>query len=310
MSYGQSLPPLNALRAFDAAARHESFQRAAEELFITAGAVAHQIKQLEAATGLQLFLRHPRGISLTPLGRRYAETVHYVLDTLSAATQQLQSESGRENVVTISSISSFVTRWLMPRLSGFTRRHPEFEVRLQGVIKPADLFREPVDVSIRLGTGPYPDLKVDELFAEHFVAVASPRFLEEHPIRIPADLLQVTLLHDDFEPLISEQVNWKKWLTACGVTTPSKLPGLWFSHTYLTLEAAMAGQGVAIASAPMLNNALEIGALVTLLEDISVQGPYMYRMLRLPMAESRPAVKAFCEWMLESSVAAPSVLQE
>ncbi|MFP8965178.1 transcriptional regulator GcvA [Pokkaliibacter sp. CJK22405] len=305
MSQFPALPPLSSLRAFEAAARQESFQRAADELFLTAGAVAHQVRQLEARTGLNLFHRHPRGISLTPVGHRYYETIRSVLDMLSSTTQLLQAETERENVITISSIASFITRWMMPRLVDFTRRYPAYEVRLQGITTPADLRREPVDVSIRLGNSPYPDLEVDTLFSEDFMAVASPAYAAEHKFDTAQDLLGVTLLHDSYEALLPDQVTWKMWLTKAGVKTPAKMPGFWFSHTYLTLEAAMAGQGVAIASAAMLGNALEIGSLVQVVPQTLVRGPYSYRLLRLPEAESRPAVQAFCAWIMEMVNAPP-----
>ncbi|WCM23148.1 LysR substrate-binding domain-containing protein [Paraburkholderia bryophila] len=298
MSELHLLFPLNSLRAFEAAERHESFQRAAQELRVTPGAVAHQVRLLEERLDIQLFRRHANGIAVTASGKRYAESVRDALAALSSATRQLVQENRLEHVVTISAIPSYVTRWLMPRLPDFRKRHHEIEVRLQAQVQSADLFRESVDVSIRLGTGPYPGLLVDDLQAETYRAYASPSYIAQRKIDVVSDLYGVTLLHDDYEARIPDQITWERWLTAVGAQSRRRLQGHWFSHTYLTLEAAIAGQGVAVASGPMVDRAVELGQLVPLLSGVSVPGPYRFRLLRLPGAEERPAVKAFCEWML------------
>ncbi len=290
--------PLNALRAFEAAARHGSFQRAAKELFVTPGAVAHQVKLLEERLGVPLFHRHAQGLSVTVGGRRYAETVRGLLDSLAAATRQLQMESRREWVVTISATPSYTTRWLMPRLTGFQQRHKDVEVRVQAQVPPADLLREQVDVSIRLGSGPYPGLLVDDLQQERVMAVASPAYLAVHPVHTVADLAHATLLHDVYEPLLPQQIDWRLWLAAAGAPLQTSPSGHWFSHTYLSIEAALAGQGVALASGAMVDRALELGQLHSVLDGFAVQSPYQYRLLRLAEAEQRPAVKAFCDWIL------------
>ena len=291
------LPPLPALRAFEAAARLESFQHAAAELFVTAGAVAHQVKVLEGWLDVPLFQRHARGVTLTDAGRRYAEQVRLALSELVRASRQLQREVRDAQLVTVSAMPSLVTRWLMPRLSHFRDAYPGFEVRVLAEVRPTDFRLESVDVGIRLGSGPYPGLLADVLFDEYMLAVASPAFLAAHPLGEPADLLGVTLLHDEYEARVPLQINWPRWLQAQGVTVPARLPGPSFSHTYLTLEAAMAGQGVAIASQPILGDTLDSGRLVALFDGTGVPGPYRFHLLRLPDSTQRAAVKAFCEWV-------------
>ncbi|GGY12056.1 LysR substrate-binding domain-containing protein [Paludibacterium paludis] len=295
------LPPLFALRAFEAAARLESFSEAAGELCLSSGAIAHQIRQLESWLGMPLFTRLTRGVRLTAAGRRYASQVTALLDALAEASSALRHEAHESRAVTVSAMPSLVTRWLMPRLPDFLAGHPGVEVRVLAAVKPSDLTRDAVDVAIRLGSGPYPGLQDDILFGEAFVALASPAFLARHPVPRPEALPGLPLLHDVIIAQIDRQTDWKKWLAAVGVPVSGRLPGSLFSHTYLTLEAAAAGQGVAIASRPLLGNFVSSGLLVELFGGLSVQGPYHYHLLRLPEAESRPQVKAFCAWVRDEA---------
>lgn len=291
------LPPLAALRAFEAAVRHGGFARAAEELALTPNAVAHQVRQLEAALDMRLFERHPRGVVATPAGRAYAAALADTFAQIAEATREVQARSDLR-VVTVTAMPSLVSRWLMPRLTRLAAAHPDVEVRILATVAPVDLPRGDADVAIRLGAGPYPGLADEPLMVEDFVAVASPAFVAAHPeLRQPADLLQLPLLHDEMVAGIPEQVDWGRWLKAVGVPPPRRLAGHLFSHTYLTLEAAIAGQGVAVASRPMLGDALRCGRLQVLFGGCAVRGPYRYHLLRLPGAEMRPAVAAVCEWI-------------
>jgi LysR family glycine cleavage system transcriptional activator len=289
------LPPLPAVRAFEAAARHASFQRAGEELHVSAGAVAHQVKQLESWLGVALFRRLARGVTLTPAGQRYAESVRPLLNGLADVSEALQHQ-GDERVVTVTSVPSLVTSWLMPRLGRLREQHPEIDMRVLSSIHTVDFQRDGVDVAIRLGTGPYPGLKSEVLMEEWFSAVCSPAFRLAAPdIARPGDLLRHPLLRDEAEARIPDEVTWADWLRACdvrytGATGPS------FSHTYLTLEAAAAGQGVAIAAEPFIASYLRSGRLVRLLPE-RVLGPYRFHLLRPPAAEARPLVQAFCDWI-------------
>ena len=299
------LPPLPAIRAFEAAARHGGFQSAGEELHVSAGAIAHHVKQLESWLGVPLFQRLPRGVTLTAAGRRYAQALRPLLDGLAEASDSIKRQ-GDERVVTVTSVPSLVARWLMPRLGRLRERHPEIDMRVLASLHPADFAREGVDVAIRLGRGPYPGLKADVLMEEWFSAVCSPAFLAAAPeLRTPADLLHQPLLHDELEPRIPDEINWMQWLRNFGVAyTGATRPS--FSHTYLTLEAAINGQGVALAAEPFIAEDLRCGRLVRVFPQ-RVRGPYRFHLLRPPEAEARAAVRAFCEWIKAEAAGAHSV---
>lgn len=293
------LPPLAALSAFDAAARHHGFQRAGEELHVSAGAIAHHVKQLEGWLGVALFQRLPRGVALTAAGVRYAEDVRPLLDQLAEVSDAARRH-GDDQVVTISATTSLVTRWLMPRLGRLRDRHPDIELRVLASIRPADLVRDGVDVAIRLGQGHYPGLQVDLLQEELFCAVCSPAFLAASPkLRTPADLPRHMLLHDEPDARIPNEIDWTRWLKSCGVAYAGG-SGAGFSHTYLTLEAAAAGQGVALGTEQLIGADLRSGRLLRLFEH-RLLGPYRYYLLRTAEAEARPHVRAVCEWVLEEA---------
>lgn len=293
------LPPLPAVRAFEAAARLGGFQAAGEELHVSAGAIAHQVKQLEAWLGIPLFQRLARGVVLTSAGRQYAQALRPLLNSLAEVSEAARRQ-GDERVVTVTSVPSLVSRWLLPRLGRLRERHPEIDLRLLASLHPVDFLNEGVDVAIRLGTGPYPGLKADVLLEEWFSAVCSPAFKAAAPdLKEPADLLRHPLLHDELEPRIPDEILWPRWLQHFGVRyAGSNRPS--FSHTYLTLEAAATGQGVAIAAEPFIEEDLRSGRLVRILPH-RMRGPYRFHLLRPPEAEARPAVKAFCDWVMEEA---------
>jgi LysR family glycine cleavage system transcriptional activator len=291
----ERLPPLPAIRAFEAAARHGGFQRAGTELHVSAGAVAHQVRQLENWLGVLLFQRLARGVALTAAGRQYAQALRPLLGGLAEASDAVR-RLGDERVVTVTSVPSLAARWLMPRLGRLREQHPEIDLRLLASLHVVDFLREGVDVAIRLGSGPYPGLKADLLMEEWFSAVCSPAFRTAAPdLTMPADLLRYPLLHDEAEPRVPDEISWARWLQAFGVTyAGTARPS--FSHTYLTLEAAAGGQGVAIAPEPFIADDLRSGRLVRLFAQ-RVLGPYRFYLLRPPEAEARPPVKAFCDWI-------------
>jgi LysR family glycine cleavage system transcriptional activator len=290
------LPPLNAIRAFEAAARLHGFQNAGEELHVSAGAVAHQIKQLEAWLGVPLFHRLPRGVALSTAGKQYAQAIKPLLDGLVDASDSVR-RLGNERVVTVTAVPTFVTRWLMPRLGRLQQEHPEIDMRVLASLDPTDFLRDGIDVAIRMGTGPYPGLKADVLLEEWFTPVCSSSFQAGiGDIATPADLLRCTLLHEEAFFAIPEEINWPRWFAAQGIayegnTRPS------FSHTYLAIEAALNGQGIALAPEAFVSQDVRAGRLVRLLPQ-AVRSPYRFHLLRLPDAETRPAVKAFCEWVM------------
>lgn len=290
------LPPLAALHAFEAAARHQGFQRAGEELHVSAGAIGHHVKQLEAWLGVPLFQRLARGVVLTGAGQRYAEALRPILDRLADVSEAARRQ-GEERVITVTATTSLVTRWLMPRLGRLRDQHPQIELRVLASTNAVDLAREGVDVAIRLGPGHYPGLKVDRLMPEWYSVVCSPAYLAAAgAVRSPADLQRHTLLHDEPEAKLPAEMNWARWLQYCGVAHAGG-GGPRYSHTYLSLEAAAAGQGLALAAEPLIAADLASGRLVRALEQ-RVPGPYCYYLLRAPQAESNPLVHAFCAWLI------------
>lgn len=294
------LPPLTAVRAFEAAARHGGFQRAGEELHVSAGAIAHQIKQLEAWLGVTLFQRLARGVALTSAGRKYADALRPLLNGLADVSETLRRH-GDERVVTVTSVPSLVARWLMPRLGDLRARHADIDLRVLASIHAVDFLRDGVDVAIRLGTGPYPGLKAEPLMEQWFVAVCSPAFLRDsrRTLKTLADLPRMPLLHDETEARIPDEISWPRWLQECGVAY-SGSSGSSFSHTYLTLEAAANGQGVAIAPQLLVADDLRSGRLVQVFRQ-RVCSPYRYHLLRSPEADTRRSVQAFCDWLREQA---------
>jgi LysR family glycine cleavage system transcriptional activator len=293
------LPPLAAIRAFEAAARLGGFQSACEELHVSAGAIAHQIKQLESWLDVTLFQRLARGVVLTPAGRSYANALTPLLNSIADASDAVRRH-GQDNVVTVTSVPSFVARWLMPRFGRLREKHPQIDMRVLASLHPVDFQQEGVDVAIRMGSGPYPGLKADVLSEEWFSAVCSPALRAGLPAQLTmADLVRGPLLHDEFEPRLPDELNWPRWLQYFGVSYNGPLRPS-FSHTYLTLEAAANGQGIAIAAEVFTAEDLRSGRLVRVFPE-RVLSPYRFHLLRLPEAEARPAVQAFCEWLLDEA---------
>ena len=295
------LPPLTALHAFEAAARNAGFQRAGDELHVSAGAIAHHVKQLEAWLGVPLFQRMARGVALTTAGQRYAEALRPILNSLADVSEQVRRQ-GDERVVTVTATTSLVTRWLMPRLGRLRDRHPQIELRVLASTHAVDFVRDGVDVALRLGPGHYPGLKIDLLLEESFFAVCSPAFRSAATdLRTPADLVRHTLLHDEPVATLPHQIDWARWLRTCGVAGAGA-SGPRFSHTYLSLEAAASGQGVALATEPLAAADLQSGRLVRLFSH-RVLGPYRYYLLRSAQADARPLVHAFCNWVMAEAQA-------
>lgn len=289
------LPPLASLAAFEAAARHVGFLAAANEMNLTPGAIAHHVRQLEAWLGVSLFQRLPRGVALTAAGARYAQNIGALLDDIAVVSERVRRQAD-DKVVTVTATPSFVTRWLMPRLENLRLRQPGIDLRVLASSHAVDFTREGVDVAIRLGKGNYPGNEVVRLMPEEFWAVCSPHFLDTHPnLRTPEDLENLVLLHDEADPGIPLEIDWTRWLATFGIKYPI-MKGPRFSHTYLTLEAAASGQGVAIAAGVLMQQDLEHGRLIRLF-DLSVTGPYTYFLVRPSDTQTRPAVNAFCEWV-------------
>ncbi|WP_175726437.1 transcriptional regulator GcvA [Burkholderia ambifaria] len=247
-------PPLNALRAFEAAARHLNFRLAADELGVTQGAVAQQVRHLEDVVEVQLFRRLPRGLALTREGLEYFSSVQRALQIISDATDALGQ---RPTVLAVSTTPSFASKWLIPRLADFGRLHPDIEVRVIADERLASFRADGVDIAIRLSKPPFPAGLAAELLAPlDIFAVASPKLLDGGPpIRTPADLSTHPLLHDahDLWPEFIEKLGGK------GRADPTKGPR--FSQSLLAIDAAVAGQGIALTSEPLVERDIAEGRL-------------------------------------------------
>ncbi len=281
------LPPLNALRAFEAAARHLSFTKASEELHVTQAAVSHQIKALEEWLGVPLFRRVNRGLVLTDAGQTYLPPLREALDLMASATERLFRKDST-GTLTISTMPSFAAKWLVLRLGRFQAEHPELDVRLHTTSQMVDFAQQDVDLAIRFGSGNWPELRVERLLNENVFPVCSPRLLPT--LKTPADLRKHTLLHDDYI------INWGTWCAAAGVQGIDIARGTQFTDSALTLQAAMEGHGVALARQVLVADDLAAGRLVQPFE-VMLTGQYAYYFVAPAHYMTRPKVKAFREWL-------------
>jgi LysR family glycine cleavage system transcriptional activator len=307
------LPPLNALRVFEAAARHLSFKDAANELSITQAAVSHQVKSLEEFLGVELFRRAGRGVQLTEAARACLPKLREGFDALAAAVETIR-ERGQETELMITAPPVFTARWLMPRLAGFAKRGPKIEVRVvassrmvdAGALDSAtlmngiDLRSESSGVEIHLGAGDYPGYRADKLFEVAMTVVASPDLVKgDPPLRAPADLARQTLLHDDAMDTVAAGNAWRKWLEAAGVADQvDGVHGPHFSSNILSLEAASQKLGVALALRPLGDADLKSGRLCAPFK-VEVMPRSAYYLVCPEVIAERPAVAAFRKWLLE-----------
>ncbi len=290
------LPPLGALRSFDAAARHLSFVRAANELGVTPGAVSHQIKQLEAWLGQTLFDRQANGVALTALGRDYSTRLRGLFDQLATASRHARGHDAVRAVV-VRCQFSLATKWLAPRLDAFAQAHPEIELRILARPYDPDPRADGADLAIYYSRGPMPGIRQDRLLAGEVVVVATPRALEAapHPLR-PADLLHQTLLHTRAVDRGWREPDWSTWFAAAGVETPGLLRGPSFNLQHLTLEACLAGGGFALLVDVFAACHLARGELVVA-SEIRIPAPHAYHVI-VPDTPLRDEVRIVRDWLL------------
>jgi len=261
----RKLPPLNALRAFEAAARHLSFNAAALELCVTPAAISHQIKTLESFLGVDLFKRVKRRVVLTEPGQLILPELKQAFALIEHAFERLQPQSGA-NLLTVSASAAFTARWLLPRIHLFQQHHPEIDIRLDANQDLADLENDGVDVAIRFGNGDYPGLEsrpLRSLSQESMFPVCSPALQwGEHPIYTPEDLRYHTLLHDDSAIHSGILPDWGKWISTADLQGVNTNRGLRFNNGILALEAAINGQGVALVCSFVVADDIRAGRLV------------------------------------------------
>jgi len=302
---------LNALRVFEAAARHLSFKEAAVELHITQAAVSHQVKSLEEYLGVQLFRRSSRGVQLTDAARACLPKLREGFDALASAVEMIR-ERGDEAQLVITAPPVFTARWLMPRLADFSKREPKIELRVfasskmvdagaldsTSLVGDLDLRTESSAVQIHLGAGQYPGHRADRLFGVSMAAVANPGLVKETGLKAPADLASHTLLHDDAMEIVAGGNAWRKWLEAAGVAERVDADrGPRFSSNILSLEAASQKLGIALALRPLVDADIASERLCAPFE-VEVKPQSAYYLVCPEVIADRPAVAAFRKWLL------------
>lgn len=288
------LPSLNALKAFEAAARHESFTRAAGDLNVTQGAVSHQVKALEEDLGLRLFQRERQRLVITEAGRAYLEVVRDAFDRIAGGTEKLLQRH-RSGVLAVTTSPNFAAKWLVHRLGRFAGTHPDIDLRIDATVRHVDFAREDIDVAIRHGEGKWPGLHVTRLCAEELFPVCSPTLLKGRgALRSPADLARHTLLH------LGEPLDWSKWLEAAGVSGAGIARGPVFSQASLAIDAAINGQGVALARTALCAWDLLAGRLVRPF-DLALKVPYAYWIVCPKANADLPKIVAFQDWLLSEA---------
>jgi LysR family glycine cleavage system transcriptional activator len=305
------LPPLNALRAFEAAARHLSFKNAARELCVTPTAISHQIKMLEDFLHLELFYRLTRSLKLTPEGEAMLPKVREGLECFAVAVERAHIDHPQGRLIVVAP-PSFAARWLVPRLKRLYALEPHLSLHLVGSLQAienaeaeATLAYESIDLregdsplAICFGSGEYPGFHVDRLFASDYVAVCSPTLLEgEHPLHHPVDIRYHTLIHDDTITNERARPSWEEWARLAGVTNADTNAGPHFCDSGLALAAAIDGLGIVLASKQLAAAEIAAGRLAAPFKVV-VQQPYAYYLLAPEAISSRPAVETFRRWLV------------
>ncbi len=289
--------PLNALRAFEAAARHLSFSKAAEELHVTPAAISHQIKGLEERWECQLFIRSNRNLALSDAGRLILPDVSEGFAALDRAMARLETEEDPHALVLTAS-PSVAAKWLLPRLSGFQDSHPEIDVHISANNQVVDFTKDRVDVALRYGRGPYPGLHAEVLLEGDLFPACSPALMTgDHPLHEPGDLKHHTLLHDDSWAVGGPTLDWEMWLRAAGVSDVDARRGPHFDTAGLVIEAAIMGRGVALVTRSTAGDDIDAGRLVRPF-DISLPLDFKVHFVCPPGALERPNVRAFRDWVV------------
>jgi LysR family glycine cleavage system transcriptional activator len=287
------LPSLNGLRAFEAAARHLSFTNAAQELNVTQTAISHQIRRLEEELGLRLFVRQNRALALTPKAAEYLPGIRAAFQDLRFATDRLLRKDD-DKVLTVSLMTSLATKWLLPRLSGFQEQHPDIDVRITTSSELVDFCKDNVDAAIRYGRGQWDGLHADWLMADQLFPVCSPKLLEgERGLKKPEDLARFTLLHSS-----GYTDDWRLWLTAAGL--PASIagnPGLTFDLSFMTIQAAVDGIGVAIGHTSFVQDDIASGRLVAPF-DVTLPQDAGYYFVAPQETTKLKKITAFREWLM------------
>ena len=284
------LPPLNSLRVFEAAARHESFTRAAEELCVTQGAVSHQVKALEADLAIKLFNRERQRLIITEAGRDYLAVVRDALDRIAVGTERLLHRQSA-GVLTVSTSPDFAAKWLVHRLGHFAEAHAGIDLRVSAAMHHVDFTREDVDMAVRHGDGNWPGLDAVQLSAEQLFAICSPKLMSGRRLARPADILKFPLIHLD------SRADWTKWLRVAGISDDNVRHGPVLNRASMVIDAAINGQGIALARTTLAAWDLINGRLVRpFAEALRLSKTYW---IVCPKATSNvPKIVTFRDWLL------------
>jgi LysR family glycine cleavage system transcriptional activator len=305
------LPALSTFRTFEAAVRHRSFAKAAQELSVTPAAVSQQMKKLESHLGVLLFVRGPNALQLTEDGLAMYPKIREGLESFAAGVEATRHRLRQTLNVTVP--PAFATRWLIPRLARFSVACPEVSIRITShlgnidgpdnasapTVALIDPRSETSEVAIRFGTGLYPDYQVEKMFTPDYVVACSPSLCHgDPPLRQPSDLSRHILIHDESIPAVEHIPNWQAWLRLAGVSGIDTGRGLRFSNAILALEAAIDGQGVAFVHQPHIEADLVAGRLVMPFA-LRIPSLYSYYLLTSRAATGQPVVLAFQQWLAE-----------
>jgi LysR family glycine cleavage system transcriptional activator len=289
------LPSLSALRAFEQAGRSENFARAAEALFVTPGAISRQISQLEEELGMTLFTRKGRSVALTPDGLHYHQAISDAFDRMAAATLMVRRRQASSSVLTLSTIPSFASRWLAPRLSRFFDEHPDIALRVTASRRLVDFEQEGIDAALRYGLGDWPNVSAQLLFHEEVFPVCSPALAEgQTPLSHPSDLKHHRLLHGDIKD------DWRTWLRAARANDVDPDEGPRFHDDGAMLQAAIDGAGIALGRSALVAADLKGKRLV---EPFGLRIPAAYSYwLVTPLGARNPAAEAFQDWIAREAM--------
>jgi LysR family glycine cleavage system transcriptional activator len=292
----RKLPPLTTLPAFDAAARHLSFTKAAAELNVTHGAISRAVRNLEEVLGLRLFERGTRSVKLTPEGAAYSADVGAALDRIAVATMTA-TVTKSTGVLNVSTSDGFAGRWLVPRLHRFHRANPDVDVRLSTSGALTDFIRDGIDIAIRYGEGNYDKVVSELLIEEDVYPVCSPELLQgSHPLRAPEDLRYQRLIHDNF------RIGWATWLQTAGLYGIDHTSGVKFESAAYAVEAAVQGEGVLLGRSALVSADLAAGRLVRPF-DMALKSRWSYYVVYPDGALRHRKIKAFRDWLFSEMAA-------
>lgn len=292
------MPPLNHLRAFEAAVRHESFTKAAEELGVTQGAISRHIRSLEDYLGFELFQRENNTLRVARETREFADALTRALDQINRGSQALK-KGRRRTVLTVRAYTNFLVRWLIPRLPDFQAKHPDVEIRLSGGREEADFSRDDVDMDVRYGNGRWPGLRAELLFTHEMVPVANPALIDRLAIREPEDVLKATVYH-----AYSRKNEWAKWFALVSPKPFKPAAEIYTEDPTVAQQLVIAGLGIGISQRQFIQDQLASGELVVLF-DVALTSDAGFYLVCPPDRLLLPKNAAFHQWMVDNRDSAP-----